>query len=165
MDRFDVLLFFHILGVVLIAGGAGVGIATGIAMPRTTSVKTIGSMSALAARAEHFVTTPGAVLTLFTGTWFIVDDGGEVFHQFDLGETWLWLSYIVWVIAVALGEGVLARFNHGLHRQAQALDAQGIETSEELQAAASSPTGPVVGAVLSLLLLLFLYLMVFQPGG
>lgn len=165
MDKFDLLVFFHILGVLLIAGGAGVGIATGIAMPRTTSVRTIGSMSALAARAEHFATTPGAVLTLITGTWFIVDDTGEVFQQFDLGETWLWLSYIVWVIAVLLGEGVLARFDHSLHRQAAALEAQGVENSEELQAAANSPTSRVTGMVLTLLLLLFLYLMVFQPGG
>ena len=165
MDKFDVLTFFHILGVVLIAGGAGVGIATGIAMPRTNSVRTIGSMSKLAARAEHYATTPGALLTLITGTWFIVDDSGEVFQQFDLDETWLWLSYVVWVVAVMLGEGVLARFNHGLHRQAEALEAQGIETSDELKAAASSTTGPVTGMVLTLLLLLFLYLMVFQPGG
>ena len=165
MDKFDVLMFFHILGLVLIAGGAGVGIAAGMAMPRTASVKTIGSLSGLAARAEHFATTPGAVLTLITGTWFIVDDTGEVFQQFDLSETWLWLSYVVWAIAVLLGEGVLARFHHRIHRQAAALDAQGVETSEELQAAASAPTGPVTGVVLTLLLLLFLYLMVFQPGG
>jgi hypothetical protein len=165
VSRFDVLVFFHILGVVLIAGGAGVGIASGIAMPRTNSVRAIGSMSALAARAEHFATTPGAVLTLITGTWFIIDDSGESFQQFDVDETWLWLSYVVWVIAVLLGEGVLARFHHGLHRQARALEAQGIETSDELKKAASSSVGPICGSVLTLLLLLFLYLMVFQPGG
>jgi Predicted integral membrane protein (DUF2269) len=164
VDTFDVLVFFHIVGVVLIAGGAGVGIATGMTMPPTASVRAIGAMSKLAARAEHFATTPGAVITLITGTWFIVDDDGEVFQQFDIDETWLWLSYVVWVVAVLLGEGVLARFNHRLQRQAEALEAQGIETSDELRAAASSPTGLVTGTVLTLLLLLFLYLMVFQPG-
>jgi uncharacterized membrane protein len=165
MDTFDVVLSFHFLGVVLIAGGAGVGIATGIAMPRTDSVRTIASMSKLAVRAEHFATTPGALLTLITGTWFIADDSGEVFQQFDLDETWLWLSYVLWVVAVLLGEGVLARFYQGLQRRAETLQAQGIETSEELRIAASSRTGPVTGAVLTLLLLVFIYLMVFQPGG
>ncbi|HEX6299047.1 MAG TPA: DUF2269 family protein [Acidimicrobiia bacterium] len=164
MSRFDMLLFFHILGVVLIAAGAGVGIATGIAMPRTTSVRTIGAMSALATRAEHFAILPGALLTLITGTWLTVDDG-QPFQRFDIGETWLWLSYVVWGIAVLLGEGVVARFNHGLHRQARALETQGIETSDELQAAASSRVGPIAGAALTFLLVLFLYLMVFQPGG
>lgn len=164
MSRFDVLMFFHILGVVLIAAGAGVGIATGIAMPRTSSVRAIGAMSGLAARAEHFATTPGAVFTLVTGTWFIADDTGESFQQFDITETWLWLSYVVWIIAVLLGEGVLARVNHDLHRQARALEAQGIETSDDLRRAASSRVAPITGGVLTLLLILFLYLMVFQPG-
>lgn len=60
---FDTLLFFHIVGVALIAGGAGVGVATGVAMARTSSVTAIGWMSALAFRAEHFA-MPGAILTL-----------------------------------------------------------------------------------------------------
>jgi hypothetical protein len=164
MSRFDVLVFFHILGVVLIAGGAGVGLATGIAMPRTTSVPAIRWMSALAARAEHFATTPGALLTLITGTWFIADDSGLPFQQFDIDEAWLWSSYILWVVAVLLGEGVLGRFHHGINRKARVLEAQGVEKSEELRAAAGSPVGSVTGGVLTLVLLVFLYLMVFQPG-
>lgn len=165
MSRFDVLVFFHIVGVVLIAGGAGVGLAAGMVMPRTNSVRTIGTLSRLAARAEHFATTPGAILTLVTGTWFIVDDSGQPFQQFDIDETWLWLSYVVWVVAVVLGEGVLAPFHHRLHRQAAQLEAAGRETDDDLQAAAGSIVGPVTGGILTLLLVLFLYLMVFQPGG
>lgn len=165
MDKFDWLIFFHILGVVMIAAGAGVGMAAGMAMPRTNSVKTIKVLSGLAARAEHYVTSPGALLTLITGTWFIVDDSGEFFQQFDLSETWLWLSYVLWVVAVVLGEGVVARFNHQLHRRAQALEAEGVDTSDELQAAAGAPIGSVTGMVLTLVLVLFLLLMVWQPGG
>ena len=111
------------------------------------------------------MTTPGALLTLITGTWFVVDDSGEFFQQFDLDETWLWLSYVLWVVAVVLGEGVVARFNHQLNRRATALEAEGIETSDELQAAAGSPVGSVTGMVLTLVLVLFLLLMVWQPGG
>ena len=164
MSRFDWLVFFHILGVVLIAAGAGIGMATGIAMPRTTSVRAIGVMSGLAARAEHYVTTPGALLTLITGTWFIVDDTGEIYQLFDISETWLWLSYIVWVVAAVLGEGVLARFHHRLHRQAKELETQNVESSEDLRLAAAAPIGPIAGSTLTFLTLLFLYLMVFQPG-
>jgi hypothetical protein len=165
MDTFDWLIFFHILGVVLISAGAGIGMATGMAMPRTSSVRAIGAMSGLAARAEHFVTMPGALLTLITGTWFIVDDSGEVFQQFDIGETWLWLSYVLWGIAVVLGEGVVARFHHDLHRRAVQLEREGVETSEELRAAAGAPVGSVTGMVLTVVLVLFLLLMVWQPGG
>lgn len=165
MSTFDVMLFLHLVGVAMIAGGAGVGLATGIAMPRTSSVRAIGSMSGIAAKAEHFAVAPGAVLTLLTGTWFILDDSGESFQQFDFGEAWLWLSYIVWVVAVGLGEGLLAPFNHRLHRQAESLLSQGIEESDELRSQANSRVGPMAGGILTLLFILFLYLMVFQPGG
>jgi hypothetical protein len=164
MSRFDLLMFFHFVGVALIAGGAGIGLATGIAMPRTTSVRTIRAMSAVAARAEHLAILPGAVLTLVTGTWLILDDSGQPFQQFDFGETWLWTSYVVWVVAVLLGQAVLAPFHARLNRQATDLQERGIEQSDELQAAASSRVPPVAGAVLTLLFMLFLYLMVFQPG-
>jgi hypothetical protein len=164
MDRFELLMFFHFVGVALIAGGAGIGLATGIAMPRTTSVRTIRSMSAVAARAEHLAILPGAVLTLLTGTWLILDDSGQPFQQFDFGETWLWTSYVVWVVAVLLGQAVLAPFNARLHRQAEDLEARGVEQSDELQAAASSRVGPAAGVTLTALFMLFLYLMVFQPG-
>jgi hypothetical protein len=40
-----------------------------------------------------------------------------------------------------------------------------VEHSEELRMSASSPIGSVTGASLALLTLLFLYLMVFQPGS
>jgi hypothetical protein len=164
VDSFDVLIFVHILGVVLIAAGAGIGMASSMAMSRSTSVRTIGTLSALGFRAEHFVVLPGAVLTLVTGTWLIVDDTGAPFQLFDVDETWLWLSYVVWVVAIGLGEGVLAPFHHRLHRRARALEAEGVETSDDLQHAAASPFAAATGGLLTLLLLLLLYLMVFQPG-
>ncbi len=160
MSKIDVLVFFHIIGVALIAAGAGVGIATGIAMPRTDSVRSIRSMSSLAERAEHFVIAPGALLTLLTGTWLIID-----YEFFDFGETWLWLSYVLWVIAVVLGEAVLAPFNKQLRRQATALKEAGTERSEDLQKAAGRWVGPVTGSVLTLLFIAFVYLMVFRPGS
>jgi uncharacterized membrane protein len=165
MDRFDWLIFVHVMGVVLIAAGAGIGMAAGITMPRTSSVRTIKTLSGLAATAEHFVTTPGAVITLITGTWFVADDSGEVYQQFDLGETWLWMSYVLWVIAVVLGEGVLGRFHHRLNEKARALADRGVETSDELRAAAGAPVGSITGSVLTLVLVLFVLLMVWQPGG
>ena len=46
-------------------------------------------MSGLAVRAEHFVTAPGSLLTVITGTRFILGDTGERYRHFDVGETWL----------------------------------------------------------------------------
>lgn len=160
MSEFDVLVFCHILGVVVLAGGAGVGVATGIAMSRTDSVRSIATMSALAERSEHFVVLPGAILTLVTGTWLIAD-----FESFEIGETWLWLSYCLWVVAVGLGEGVLAPFHRRLHQRAAALEAAGVERSAELEKAASARVGSLTGGVLTAVLLVFLYLMVFRPGS
>ena len=145
---------------IVLAGGAGVGMASGIVMSRTDDVRTIGALSRVAERVEHFVTSPGALVTLVTGTWLLVD-----FDFFDVGQTWLWLAYVLWVVAVALGEGVLAPHNKRLHLEAEALARAGIERSAELQRAAASPRGTVTGLVLTLLLLVFVYLMVVKPGA
>jgi uncharacterized membrane protein len=159
VTKYELLIFFHLVGVVVLAAGAGVGMASGIVMTRTDEVRTIATLSRLAERVEHFVTSPGAVITLVTGTWLLID-----FDFFDLGQTWLWLSYVFWIVAVSLGEGVLAPFHRDLHRQAATLERAGVERSAELQRAAASPRGSLTGMVLTALLVAFLSLMVFQPG-
>jgi uncharacterized membrane protein len=160
VTKYELLIFFHLVGVVVLAAGAGAAMASGIVMSRTDEVRTIGALSRLAEAVEHFVTAPGAVITLVTGTWLLID-----FDFFDLGETWLWLAYVLWIVAVGLGEGVLAPFHRRLHRQAAALERAGVERSVELHQAAAAPLGAITGMVLTALLVTFLYLMVFKPGA
>jgi uncharacterized membrane protein len=158
VSKIDILRFFHILGAFLICGGAGVGIAAGIAMAQTTSVKAISLLSITSHRAAQFVTLPGSLLILATGTWLIAD-----YPFFELEEFWLWSSYVLWVAAAALDHGVLGPGLTKLHAEAGRLNAQGVADSVELQTLAGDKRSRITGMVLLLLLVIFLALMVFRP--
>lgn len=160
MSTFEVLLFLHILGALLIAAGAGVGGATGIAMTRTDSVRAIGLLARVARRAERIVIVPGALLTIVFGTWLVAKYD---FHDFD--EAWISGAYVLWVVAMGLGTGVLGPFLRRIDERAAQLEAEGVETSAELRAMASAPRGMITGNALHLVILALLYLMVFKPGA
>ena len=160
MSKIEALVFFHILGAFLIVAGAGVGMASGLTMSRTDSVRVIRVFSGLSHRCESFVTLPGGLVTLITGVWLIAD-----YPFFDLDEFWLWGSIVLWGVAVILGQGVQGTFLRRLHTRARSLEQQGVETSEELRLAAAAPVGAVTGMVLTVITIVFLYLMVARPGA
>ncbi len=72
---------------------------------------------------------------------------------------------MLWFVATGLGTGVLGPFLRRIHERAAQLEADGVESSAELQAMASAPRGAITGNVLHLIILAFLYLMVFKPGA
>ena len=158
MSKIEVLVFFHILGAFLICGGAGVGIAAGIAMGRTTSVRAIALLSNTAHRAAFVVTLPGSLLVLLTGSWLIAD-----YRFFRMEQFWLWSSYVLWVVSALLDNGVLGPHLSRLHKTASSLEHEGTADSAELQALANSPQAAVTGMALLLILVVFLGLMVFRP--
>lgn len=159
MSKIELLVFFHILGAFLICGGAGVGMAAGMAMGRTTSVRAIGLLSITAHRAAFIVTLPGALLTLVTGSWLIAD-----YRFFELDEFWLWSSYVLWVVSAGLDHGVLGPHLSRLHSMAKNLEQANTTDSEDLQKLANSPKSSITGMVLLVILIAFLGLMVFRPG-
>jgi len=160
MSQIEVLVFFHLLGAFLIAGGAGVSMAAGIAMPRSDSVRVIRLLSVMAERGALIATLPGSVLTLATGIWLIAD-----YSFFELEEFWLWSSFVLWAAAAALDHGILGPYHRRIQHAAVQLESEGVETSAELRAAASARRGPLTGTALTAITVVFLYLMVFRPGA
>jgi hypothetical protein len=158
MSKIEILVFFHVLGAFLICGGAGVGLAAGMAMGRTTSVRAISVLSVTAHRAAFVVTLPGSLLILLTGTWLIRD-----YRFFELEEFWLWSSYVLWVLSAGLDHGVLGPHLSRLHSMALGLEQEGVADSAELQSIANSPKAAITGMVLLVILVVFLGLMVFRP--
>ena len=52
-----------------------------------------------------------------------------------------------------------------ISERADQLEAEGVETNEELRALAGAPRGAITGIALHVIILAFLYLMVFKPGA
>src|SRR5258708_537205 len=118
MSKLDVFLYFHILSAFLIVAGAAISTATGMMMAKTNSTRGIAMLSGLAHKAEMFVIIPGALGAIIFGTALVKETG------YDYGDSWVSASYVLWIIAIVLGAGVLGRIVTGIHHQAGELVAQ-----------------------------------------
>jgi uncharacterized membrane protein len=151
-------LFVHLTGLVLLAAGVGVANLSGFMMSKTDSPQLLAMWSKLNFRAEHVAILPGALLLIVAGS-ILVDREG-----FDYSATWVVSAYVLWVISVLLGGVVLGRHTHRIHRAASEEVKQGLTVSTEAMKLARSPVGPVVGNLLNLIVLVFLYLMIVKPS-
>jgi uncharacterized membrane protein len=152
-------LLIHLAGLVLLAAGVGIANLSGIMMSKSASPAMIAMWSKLNHRVEFVATLPGALILLVAGT-ILVDKEG-----WDYTTGWVVAAYILWIVAVFLGAGVLGRHASRVHRLATAEVANGDETSAEAARVARSPVGPVVGNLLNVIVVVFLYLMIYKPGS
>lgn len=81
----------------------------------------------------------------------------------DLTRPWLLASYVVFVVAMATGATVGARWARGIGDAAFA--AQGTERTREVDAAVRDRAGTVSSAILLSSIVVIVFLMVVKPGG
>jgi uncharacterized membrane protein len=151
-------LFIHFVGLLFLAAGVGVANLSGIMMGKSSTPSMLAMWSKLNHRIEYIATLPGALILLVAGTILVHKEG------FAFSTTWIVSAYILWLIAVFLGGVVLGRHARRIHALAEAELAAGDEVSTRAAALARSPLGPVVGNLLNVIVLLFLYLMIYKPG-
>jgi len=152
-------LFIHLTGLVILAAGVGTANLSGILLSKADSPKMLAMWSDINIRAERMLILPGALVLLIAGTILVHEEGRSY------GAFWITAAYILWVVAVFLGAVVLGRHAHQIHHLAIEEEAAGVETSITARALAQSPKGPAVGMTLNVIVVVFLALMVFKPGG
>ncbi|MCW2921051.1 MAG: hypothetical protein JWL76_925 [Thermoleophilia bacterium] len=152
------LFFAHMFGLAMLAAGVGVANYSGIMAGTSKRSSDIALWSGVNHRIEFIATLPGALVLLISGT-LMVDDRG---FSYDMG--WVTAAYVLWVAAVVLGAGVLGRHSKRVHRSATEAVAAGRETDEALIRLSSGKLGPIVGNLLNLIIIAFLYVMVYKPG-
>ena len=159
MTTYHWYLILHLVGVFLLVGGAGISTATGVLAGRRNDPKLVEELLGLQIRTERVVTLPGAAIVLAFGLLLV----NEVGFSYTAG--WLIAAYVLFALTLALDFHGLVPFSRRVRKQAQELSDQGVTESDELRRAAGAPAGAVMGAVLDLVLLAFLYLMVVKPGA
>ncbi len=158
MSKYQWLLFLHIVSVLFLVGGAATSTALGIASTKSSSTKVLAAFAGLSAKVEHFVTIPAALGTIVFGTWLVRDGDWAL-------KGWLIASYVLFVIALGVGGGVLGRHSQQVARKARELVGQGVNDSEELQREAAAPLMQVLGIVVIVIIISFIYLMIGKPGA
>lgn len=160
MDTRELLLIVHIVGALLLAGGALTATALGMYAGASTSTHSIRFASDLQIKADRLMITPGAVIAIVFGVLLVLDSD---FIEFSDG--WISAAFVLWFIAGGLGSAVLTPHAKRVRDQADKLIADGIAESVALQTEFASPQAKIIGMALNVLLVLFVYLMVAKPGA
>lgn len=158
MSLYEGLLVIHILGVVAMAFGSGAGLLAAVIAGSNANVATIAGSARIGLLGGR-VTTFAALLVLVVGTWMVIDS-----DLWDFEQTWLSVSYVLWIVAMGLGGGVMARHERRVLKAAEAALERGETTNAAVQADWNSPITKITGATLLVLYVVFVYLMVAKPG-
>lgn len=153
---FIVFKYLHILTVVAAISAAMVPELVLHMVGRSGDVAAIRGVTAVADRIGRFIAPLFLLAALFG--FVAVFTGG-----FDPFRPWLIASYVVFVIAMAVGGAVSAPWAMRMGRAAAAspLDAP----SAELQAAIHDRRAAVATAILVTAIAVLIFLMVVKPGG
>ena len=155
MTSYEIGLAVHIFGVMVFSGGAllaGVVFETARRRGRPSEVALLLGLTRIGA----LIVVAGAVLVFGAGLWL----AGEV-DQF--GEAWLLTSLGLFIAALVLGALGGQRPKHARLLAARLAD-EGDEMTPELRRLLDDPPSRIANYGSSLLVLLILVLMVWQPG-
>lgn len=159
MDTREVLLILHLIGAFLLVAGAGAETALGMRAATSTSTRVIAAATEASRAILNFAIMPGSLIVIVFGTWLALH------LDRDFSEAWLSAAYVLWIGMVVLGNLVLGRHAKRVHGSALVLIAGGVEDSETLRSEANETLPKLVGMLLNLFIIAFIYLMVAQPGS
>jgi len=150
-------LFFHLLGVLLLTGGAVVAGVAFEAARRRSRPSEIAALLGLA-RVGVALVGVGTIVLLPFGFWLV-----SIEHV-GFGTAWVDAAIALLVVAGILG-AVGGQRPKRARLLAERLAADGVAESEELRRALDDPVARTLNDVSALLLLAIVALMVFKPGG
>lgn len=156
MELYDWLLFFHVTGAFLIVGGAVVAAALNIAAQGRERPSEVALLLRLT-RIPVIAISVGMVIVLALGLWLVFD------QDYSFGDTWVWLSLVLWVVAARLGDSGGKR-DKRTRELAEQLAASGDAPTTELQARLRDPVSLALSYGSGLVVLGLLALMIWKPG-
>lgn len=149
---FKLLLFLHLLAAIF-AVGPLVGAATTASRALRTSDAAAATSAARMIRLYSYVSVVVVILGMGLMSQKAPGDASEEVGQ--IGDTWIWLSLVLWVAAMAVSLGLLAP---SLTKAAAEIGTRG--SADNLVGRVAS-----AGGVIGLIYAVIVVLMVYQPGG
>jgi uncharacterized membrane protein len=157
MSTLEFYLYGHLLGVFLLLGAAGLSTGAGIALARTTSARTVVTLTNMIRYSELIGTSVGSVLVIVFGILLVNK------HDYSMGDPWISAAFALLIVVLAIDHGYLLRQNRRAHGLAVALGNG--DVSSELRTHLNNPVITAAGALLDISFLVFLYLMIAKPGA
>jgi uncharacterized membrane protein len=159
VSTYDWLLFLHITGAFLFAGGIVVAGVLSVAAQLRTRPSEIAVLLGLI-RFAVIAIGIGSLLTLVFGLWLV----SEAPWGYTYGQAWVVAAIALWVVGNAMGAqgGKRERKTQEL---AAKLAADGDTPSEELQARMRDPLSMFLSYGSGVLIVVVVVLMVWKPGA
>lgn len=157
MNTEDWYLFGHLTGAFLLLAAGGLTTGTAIAAGRVKAANTVVTLLDIQRRSELYVTSAGAGLAVVFGT-LLVDEGG-----FEFGDPWVSAAYALLIVVLAVDHGYFMRKNRRIRASAAALGNG--EVTADVSRQLNDPVGTIVGVLLDVSFIVFLWLMIAKPGG
>jgi hypothetical protein len=148
---FKLLLFLHLLAAIFAVGplvGAATTASRALRRPDADAARS-------AARTIRLYSLVSIVVVIIGMGLMSQKETGDSAEVAKIGDTWIWLSLLLWACAMALALGLLAP---SLARAAAEIGGGGTAAGLVARVAAS---GGVIGLIYAAIVLL----MVYQPGG
>lgn len=157
MDRYEWLLFLHVVGAFLLLGGVVVVAAFTVAALRRQRPSEIAVLLGLTRWGLPAIAV-GMLLTLGFGLWLVHDAG------YGYGDAWIVASLALWVVTGFLGDRG-GRFDRETRALADRLAAAGDAPSPQLAARLRNPVALMLNWGSALAALAILALMIWKPGA
>jgi uncharacterized membrane protein len=159
MSTYDWLLFLHITGAFLLAGGVVVAGAFNIAAQFRERPSEIAMLLGLT-RFAVIAIGIGAIATLVFGLWLV----SEAPFGYSYGQAWVIAAIVLWVVGQAMG-GQGGNREKRTRELATKLAAEGDQPSPELKTRMRDPVTLFLSYGSAVAIVGLLVLMVWKPGA
>jgi uncharacterized membrane protein len=157
VSTYDWLLFLHLTGVFLLIGGATVAVILNLAAQGRERPSEVALLFGLV-RPAVIAVSAGLLLAIIFGLALV---GNLRYASF--GDTWVWLSLVLAVLAGFLGDRG-GRRDRETRELAQRLSAEGDANTPELRSRLQDPASLAMSYASGVLVLIIVALMIWKPG-
>jgi uncharacterized membrane protein len=157
VDRYQWLVFLHVLGAFLVLSGAVVAGVFNLAALREERPSDVALLLRLT-RWGVLATSIGLLVTLGFGLWLVHNAG------YGWGEAWIVAALVLWVLTGFLGDRG-GRLQREARKLAERLAGAGDAPSPELRAKLRDPLALALSWSSGLTALAILGLMIWKPGA
>jgi uncharacterized membrane protein len=164
-NLYDLVLVLHVLAVIVGFGAVALNGVYGV------TAKDTGGTGGLAITKANFKASSIASILIYTVPITGIGLVGLSDGAIEFGETWVWLSFVLYVVGVGVSHAVLlpsAKRSMALQEELVAAGpgpGPGGPPPQAAELAALGRRMAMAGTFLNLLLVVIVSLMIFKPGG
>jgi len=153
---YQVLLFMHLIGAILLMSGSALGSVLQVAARKTNDAKQLTLLAQLGSRVP-MLTMPGSLMAAWTGLTIVYRQG------YGFTTPWVAMSILFWIVAFVTAIVVFRPIGMKAQAAIAKLPPDAVE-APELKAVLADRSVFIAARITEVIALCMIALMVFKPG-